>query len=244
MKLVEEATGRGNDSEVTESYFQSEAPITSASLAEDQEHPENTDLWEEVSAAQAELQCHHELRKGRKAALTSQDEQLRSLRSEVMAMRLQVQEALERRDGARARLEAAEKGLEVLQDAHHELKQLRSEHSVELRKLQVAAAQALQSERLRAQDAQGSWARDGPEVEALKMAKVELAELLAEADEVRLQSKHISAQLTHQLEGAQAEHARLGGKMMMTQQEPVSPGQRTGWRRLAAARSDDANPFA
>ena len=115
----------------------------------------------------------------------------------------------------------------------------------------MAAQQALQSERAwRARAAEGSWAREGPEIEALKAAKVELAELLAEADEVRLASKQASAQLTHQLEGAQAEHARLGGTratpVAQAQQEPaptVSP-QRTGWRRLAGTRSDDANPFA
>eukprot|EP00435_Cladocopium_sp_Y103_P068305 s1179_g31.t1 len=208
---------------------------------------DTSDLWDEVSSVQAELQQHHEMRRGRSAALNSQDEKLRSLRNELMTNRLQVQEALEKRHSAAARLEAAERGLESLQDAHRELKQTRQEHDVELRKLHVAASQALQAERARAQEVQnGSWARDGPEVDALKAAKVELAELLAEADEVRLRSRRESSQLAHQLEGAQAEHARLGGKM--TAQEEVrtaSPGRpRTVWRRLANARSEESNPFA
>ncbi|CAK9005371.1 unnamed protein product [Durusdinium trenchii] len=222
VKLVEEATGRGEGDEPAEAYFEASAHAHAASAAsgrgghasEGQEDvsPESSDLWEEVSAAQAELQCHHELRKGRKAALVAQDEQLRQLRSEVVALRGQIQEAVERRDATRARAEAAERGLEVLQEAQHELQKLRNEHAAELRQLQVAAQQALQSERAwRARAAEGSWAREGPEIEALKAAKVELAELLAEADEVRLASKQASAQLTHQLEGAQAEHARLGG---------------------------------
>ena len=261
VKLVEEATGRGEGDEPAEAYFEASAHAHAASAAsgrgghasEGQEDvsPESSDLWEEVSAAQAELQCHHELRKGRKAALVAQDEQLRQLRSEVVALRGQIQEAVERRDATRARAEAAERGLEVLQEAQHELQKLGNEHAAELRQLQVAAQQALQSERAwRARAAEGSWAREGPEIEALKAAKVELAELLAEADEVRLASKQASAQLTHQLEGAQAEHARLGGTratpVAQAQQEPaptVSP-QRTGWRRLAGTRSDDANPFA
>lgn len=252
FQLVEEAAGRNQPleplEEIPEAFFCAEPrPVEQRLPADSRGRSDTSDLWEEVSSVQAELQQHHEMRRGRSAALNSQDEKLRSLRNELMTSRLQVQEALEKRHSAAARLETAERGLESLQDAHRELKQTRQEHDVELRKLHVAASQALQAERARAQEVQnGSWARDGPEVDALKAAKVELAELLAEADEVRLRSRRESAQLAHQLEGAQAEHARLGGKM--TAQEEVrtaSPGRpRTVWRRLANARSEESNPFA
>eukprot|EP00434_Breviolum_minutum_P021025 symbB.v1.2.018548.t1/scaffold1479.1/size116273/7 len=252
VKLVEEATGRsdgadaGGAAEPLESYFCAEPEARRSEVSVIEGPSEGSDLWEEVSTIQAELQQHFELRRGRSAALNSQDEKLRSLRTELMASRLEVQEGLEQRHAAAARLEAAERGLEALQDAHCELKQLRQEHNVELRKLQVAANQALQAERAAAAAVDnGSWARDGPEIDALKAAKVELAELLAEADEVRLRSRRESAQLAHQLEGAQAEHARLGGKMTQEDVRVASPGQpRTVWRRLANARSEESNPFA
>lgn len=77
-----------------------------------------------------------------------------------------------------------------------------------------------------------AWARDGPEIEALKAAKVELAELLAEADEVRLNARRESAQLAHQLEGAEAENFRLGGSMAKAS---VGPSARSRGEKPADA---------
>ncbi|CAJ1415351.1 unnamed protein product [Effrenium voratum] len=251
VKLVEEAAGRGTASSPTAAYFcehQSHPPGGpggfggpggggEAPEAEVAEAEVPTDLWEEVSSVQEELCRQQELRRGRSAAINAQDEALRALRSELMDLRLQVQEAFEGRESAAACLQAAEwrtqrSSLEALQDAHHEFLLRRADVARELR---LARGERDKGEAPRDPS---SWARDGPEIDALKAAKVELAELLAEADEVRLRSRRESAQLEHQLEGAQAEHARL------RQADSPMEGEanlRGPWRRLA--RSDD-NPFA
>ncbi|CAJ1331437.1 unnamed protein product [Effrenium voratum] len=243
VKLVEEAAGRGTASSPTAAYFcehQSHPPGGPGGFGGGGEAPEAevaeaevpTDLWEEVSSVQEELCRQQELRRGRSAAINAQDEALRALRSELMDLRLQVQEAFEGRESAAACLQAAESSLEALQEAHHEFLLRRADVARELR---LARGERDKGEAPRDPS---SWARDGPEIDALKAAKVELAELLAEADEVRLRSRRESAQLEHQLEGAQAEHARL------RQADSPMEGEanlRGPWRRLA--RSDD-NPFA
>ncbi|CAE7444765.1 unnamed protein product [Symbiodinium natans] len=271
VKLVEEAAGRGPDSSSpTACYFEtSPAELAAVTLGTYVPTTCITDLWQEVSRLQQDLQLHEELRKGRSSALTSQDEALRKLRAELMESRCSVQEALEGRQRAAGRLQGSERGFEALQDAHRNLQQLRAEAESELRQLKAAAAQALQVEaealapgaasqistRFLAPGA-ASWARDGPEIEALKAAKVELAELLAESDEVRLRSRRESAQLAHQLEGAEAENLRLGGSgarrtaqdarplndgSMVSPSTPSQGSRQPVWKRWTAR---DDNPFS
>ncbi|CAE7939799.1 KL [Symbiodinium sp. KB8] len=216
VKLVEEAAGRGPDNldlstesclEATPASEFAQTPLGRLPA------PGIADLWQEVNRLQQDLQLHEELRKGRSGALSSQDEALRKLRSELMDSRCAVQEVLEERQRAAGRLQGAERSFEALQEAHRALSRLRSAAESELRQLRAAQAEAEAPARSAALSGSWAWARDGPEIEALKAAKVELAELLAEADEVRLNARRESAQLAHQLEGAEAENFRLGGSM-------------------------------
>ncbi|CAE7748124.1 hypothetical protein AK812_SmicGene4473 [Symbiodinium microadriaticum] len=235
VKLVEEAAGRGPDNldlstesclEATPASEFAQTPLGRLPA------PGIADLWQEVNRLQQDLQLHEELRKGRSGALSSQDEALRKLRSELMDSRCAVQEVLEERQRAAGRLQGAERSFEALQEAHRALSRLRSAAESELRQLRAAQAEAEAPARSAALSGSWAWARDGPEIEALKAAKVELAELLAEADEVRLNARRESAQLAHQLEGAEAENFRLGGSMAKAS---VGPSARSRGEKPADA---------
>merc|ERR1712083_58369 len=56
---------------------------------------------------------------------------------------------------------------------------------------------------------EGSWARDGPETEALKDAKLALAQVLSEIDEARLEAKRGALELQKQIDSAQVERRYL-----------------------------------
>eukprot|EP00931_Biecheleriopsis_adriatica_P088623 TRINITY_DN62901_c0_g1_i1.p1 TRINITY_DN62901_c0_g1~~TRINITY_DN62901_c0_g1_i1.p1 ORF type:complete len:375 (+),score=94.12 TRINITY_DN62901_c0_g1_i1:3-1127(+) len=272
-KLVEEAAGISSASQPsspTPSYFEAPeselpegrgtatAPAPATPPKPELTAPSAAELWEEVRALQEELLRERELRRGRQTALTAQDECLRRLRGELLEGRRLLQESLEGRQCAEGRLDSAERGLEALQDAHSDLQQLRHRREAELRRLAAAAAQAAREAAAEAAKvaatpggSAASWARDGPEMEALKAAKVELAEILAESDEVRLQARRESTQLQRQLEGAQAENLRLGGlgekpaemagnSLPCNGSNGQAPGRfRSMWRLLTTARSDD-----
>lgn len=228
-------------------------------------------LWEQARSLKHELALERELRRGRSAALASQDEALRTLRAELIEGRQSLQAALEARQCAQGRLQGAERGLDSLQEANAELQQLWQRCEAEQRKLEAAAAKAAKAAREAAaaeaarsaafpSSSAASWARDGPETEALKAAKLELAEILAESDEVHLRSRRDTAHLQRQLDSAQAENIRQGGSGVCASPDAAGglpsyssaaatpgPGRlRSVWRLLTTARSseDQAEGFA
>jgi len=99
----------------------------------------------------------------------------------------------------------------------------------------VAAAAAERAAREASRE--GAWARDGPETEALKTAKVALAEILGGMDEVRLQERHEAAELQREIEAAQAERAVL--QRLAEQPPPAKSFGASFWRLVKVARGGE-----
>ncbi|CAK0829998.1 unnamed protein product, partial [Prorocentrum cordatum] len=86
-----------------------------------------------------------------------------------------------------------------------------------------------------------AWAREGPETEALKDAKVALAEVLADMDQAKLEAKREAAELRRCIEAAEAEKARLLQAAEEPYQAPAS-FRASVWRLLkVAARGEGAD---
>merc|ERR1712232_204446 len=81
----------------------------------------------------------------------------------------------------------------------------------------------------------GAWAREGPETEALKDAKMALAELLAEQDEARMSAKREEKVLQVEIQAAQAESARLKSAIADQLGPPGQSFRSSVWRLLKVA---------
>lgn len=159
-----------------------------------------------------------ERRRGRAAALRAQDEALRPLHRELgeaeRACRLGSSEGLEH-SVTEHRARAVERAYLELQEKHHTLLSRRAANEAELHRHLLEARAAAAADRLRGkvpaadEESSRAWARDGPETEALKAAKVELAEALGLVDEDRLHRRRELRALHSEVEVLQAENARL-----------------------------------
>lgn len=147
-------------------------------------------LWAAVERLRGELAEERERRRGRAAALESLAEALRAPRADLAEERRLSAAAEERRSTADRRAYASERELAQLQERHHALLSRRATHDAELRRHAAAAAAAevaaVQDERVREAEGPRAWARAGPEMEALKEAKLELAQVLCLLDEARM----------------------------------------------------------
>eukprot|EP00747_Dinoflagellata_sp_TGD_P193276 gnl/TRDRNA2_/TRDRNA2_59231_c1_seq1.p1 gnl/TRDRNA2_/TRDRNA2_59231_c1~~gnl/TRDRNA2_/TRDRNA2_59231_c1_seq1.p1 ORF type:complete len:388 (+),score=94.59 gnl/TRDRNA2_/TRDRNA2_59231_c1_seq1:78-1166(+) len=168
-------------------------------------------LWEQARTLQAELAKEQEHRQGRIASLRSLDAAVQGLRSELMEERRECAKAEAERKSAEGQLDSAENVLEDLQERHYALLGRKAAQEAELRRFSLAAAVRDHADReeLRVRSRRDSWARDGQELEALKEAKVALAEVLGCLDEARLQSRRELAALQQEVEAAQEENIRL-----------------------------------
>lgn len=178
-------------------------------------------LLQQINLLQEELTFERELKKGRTAALTAMDEALRGLRAELVEGRKALTVSEAGWEAIKARRVSAQRGYETLQEAHDTLLSKQLVVDMELRRLQLAAKQAerLAKEVAAARRGPSSWARDGPETEALKLAKVDLALVLSQIDEVRLSAKQQAASLQKEIDAARGERdllreavLRIGGK--------------------------------
>lgn len=167
----------------------------------------STDLWEEREQLQTLLAEEREMRRGRALALNSLDEAIRTTAAELAEERRQLAVDEELRTVCCSRLDSAECALEELQEEHERVQSHQASLEPELRRFADAAAARARAERQASRE--GAWAREGPEMEALKLAKMELAELLSARDEVKLRSRREQAQLEREIEAAQGEHIRL-----------------------------------
>lgn len=167
----------------------------------------STDMWEEREQLQTLLAEEREMRRGRALALNSLDEAIRTTAAELAEERRQLAEDEELRTVCCSRLDSVECALEELQEEHERVQSHQASLEPELRRFADAAAARARAERQASRE--GAWAREGPEMEALKLAKMELAELLSARDEVKLRSRKEQAQLEREIEAARAENERL-----------------------------------
>lgn len=163
--------------------------------------------WEEVQDLQSRLATERLMRRGRAAALSTLGEEVRELREKLVEERRKVDAAEAARAAAISRCERIDAALEEQQELKHCVETRRSAQEAEHRRLTLASAAA----QLAAREAsrEGAWARDGPETEALKDAKLELAELLSQLDEVKLQARRETVGVQSELEAEQVDHARM-----------------------------------
>jgi len=222
VRLVEEAAGRVPDVEPNEAVVL--GATSQGSMAVQQPLPPppppneqlggpacpvagTASLWEEVQRLQDCLHNEREMRKGRVAALGTLNEALRGLRSELTQERRLVDCADSDRLVANGHYDASERSFEELQEEHSTVRFRKGEQEAELRKHLVAEMAAEKAAREAMRD--GAWAREGPETDALKFAKLECAEVLAAMDEVRLQERRRAAALQREIDAAQVEGAQL-----------------------------------
>eukprot|EP00928_Gymnodinium_smaydae_P029222 TRINITY_DN22071_c0_g1_i1.p1 TRINITY_DN22071_c0_g1~~TRINITY_DN22071_c0_g1_i1.p1 ORF type:complete len:420 (-),score=142.15 TRINITY_DN22071_c0_g1_i1:54-1313(-) len=172
--------------------------------------------WEEAERLRAELARQRALRPEREERRRALDAALPPLRIGVV----EEQQALAAADAARASAEL--RGNEV----ERALDELRARHHAALSKQAAQEAEILQhvhearfAERALEEwkadewcDGSREWARDGPETDALMLAKLELAEVLMLVDETRLQSRR-------ELRALQEELTRLETEVAAARQE-------------------------
>eukprot|EP00927_Polykrikos_kofoidii_P068978 TRINITY_DN64350_c0_g1_i1.p1 TRINITY_DN64350_c0_g1~~TRINITY_DN64350_c0_g1_i1.p1 ORF type:complete len:438 (+),score=100.05 TRINITY_DN64350_c0_g1_i1:75-1388(+) len=194
-------------------------------------------LWEESQQLQAELAQERERRRGRVSAMDAVDKNVRSLRVEVAEARRAVTEAEAEEITSKEAEGRSRRGAAEHWDIVHVLKGRKLHQEADIRRLMVEAA-AYTAACARAQrecDAEGprAWARPGPETDALKDAKLELAEALQALDESRHERRRELFALQTALEVEEAERERL----IEESQVPESPANmlRATFSRIFAA---------
>lgn len=250
-KLIEEAAGKAPDPLLAncvsanscgdlplEMSSSSRGPDLSPHPAASLTPSSNANPLQEAQQLQEEISHERNMRQGRVVAFAALDEGIRGLRAELVEERGFLKQIEDSRLVALEQLDQAERALENLQEEHHALLSRKTTQVTDLRRHTVAAAMAENADKQLSRA--GGWARTGPETEALKDAKVALAEILAELDEVRLQSRREAAQLQKEIETTQAESMQLQQRTMDNYVAPKS--FRASVRRLfkIAGGGDDA----
>eukprot|EP00434_Breviolum_minutum_P028995 symbB.v1.2.025650.t1/scaffold2504.1/size77551/7 len=176
----------------------------------------STGLDEVAKDLQAQLEEEQGKRQGRAEALRALKAALIELPREMAEEQRLADAAAGTRAASAARATAAGRALQTLKEHHQQLKEQREAQLEEREQLDAAKAAAAAAAARQTQLATGcirEWARDGPETEALKEAKVELAELLAEVDEARLHRRQELKALQQAVEATETENKwyRAGG---------------------------------
>jgi len=193
--------------------------------------------WEEVQQLQAKLARERDLRQMRIPTFSALDEAIRGLRSELVEERHRIEHVENCRLVAHDQSCRAERCFEALQEEHSALLKYKATQEVDMRRHVVAAFASEKAMKEASRD--GGWAREGPEMEALKDAKIALAEVLAELDEVQLQARRETAALQKDFEAAQVESAQL---QAVAQQDVAPKSFRTSvWQLLNVTRNGE-NP--
>lgn len=179
-------------------------------------------LLEDSQRLRQELARERDMRQGRASALRALEQVLRPLRAEVAEARIATTCAGAGPTAPELRARALERSLAGLQEEHQRL----------LRRSAAAEAEHRQALERRAVGGARAW--EGPETEALKVAKVELAELLGAIDEARLERRREIERLGAEVEAALAENARL---------QERAPGFLASLRRLVTVAAGQADPY-
>ncbi|CAE7929219.1 TATDN1 [Symbiodinium sp. KB8] len=178
--------------------------------------PDGAGMESVAEELQEQLQAEQARRQGRCEALRALRVALLKLPSEAVQEKSFADEAAGARAEAAARVSAAKRALEALKENHHQLQEKLEAQLDQRGQLEAAAAAAQSAVERQAQlaaSASREWARDGPETDALKASKIELAELLGEVDEARLHRRRELKALQQALEALERENEwlRTGG---------------------------------
>eukprot|EP00438_Fugacium_kawagutii_P015422 Skav221554 [mRNA] locus=scaffold1376:112856:113977:- [translate_table: standard] len=203
-------------------------------------------LEEVARDLQLQLEEEYGKRHGRVEALRALKAHLLKLPGEIAEEQRLVDLAAGTRAAQGARVTAAGRALQTLKEHHHHLQDHQAALLEEREQLDAAKAAAAAAVERQTQLTHAScvreWARDGPETEALKEAKVELAQLLAEVDEARLHRRQELKALYQAVEATEAENKwhRAGGHDAYT-----APGGSFGasLRRLFAVARGRRDPY-
>ncbi|CAJ1385141.1 unnamed protein product [Effrenium voratum] len=165
---------------------------------------------------QAQLEEEQAKRAGRAEALRALKAALLRLPRETAEEQSLADAAAGTCAASTARCGAAGRALQALKEHHQQLKEQHEAQLEEREQLGAAEAAARAAVERQAQLATApsrEWARDGPETDALKASKVELAELLAEVDEARLHRRKELKALQQAVEATEVENQwlRRGG---------------------------------
>lgn len=168
-------------------------------------------LWEEARRLRDGLQLECEMRRGRAAALHALDEAVCALQSELTEERRLHADANGTSVEARGHSRLAERQLSELRERHQKVICQKEAQDKEIHKaaITIGAAKTAQALWDAPRDNSSAWAREGPELDALRCAKVELAEILGQIDELRFQQRKELGVLQAKLEVAKQENARL-----------------------------------
>jgi len=151
------------------------------------------ELGSHVSELQGDLDRAHKQRPLRSADLVWLADEVNRLSAEVNEEQELIRRAERERSSANASLEDAWREIEDLEERHQALLSRRASLEAELRRENIAADLAEQAAKQARQDGMD------PETEALKDAKLLLAELLTLEDEARLESRRELAGLQKQI---------------------------------------------
>lgn len=202
-------------------------------------------LMEEVQRLRERLAEERERRRGRVAAIDALDEAASGHRKISAEERQAIAGAEEKRSKASLRSYGAERALAQLQEAHHAHLSRKAQNEAEMQQHSLAAskhAAALsKDEQLREEEGERAWARAGPEMEALKNAKLEVAEALGLLDHARLERRKELNKFQQEIEALATDNSRL----KLAADGYVAPGGsfRQSVRRLfrVAAGGDDSD---
>lgn len=206
--------------------------------------PDGPGLEEVARDLQVQLEEEQGKRHGRAEALRALKAALLELPREISEEQRLVDISAGTRAASEARAAAAGRALQTLKEHHHHLKEQREAQLEEREQLDAANAAAAAAAARQTQLATGcvrERARDGPETEALKEAKIELAELLAEVDEARLHRRQELKALNQAVEATETENKwyRAGGHDSYEAPESFS----ASLRRLFTVAIGKRDPF-
>eukprot|EP00929_Paragymnodinium_shiwhaense_P109832 TRINITY_DN76391_c0_g1_i1.p1 TRINITY_DN76391_c0_g1~~TRINITY_DN76391_c0_g1_i1.p1 ORF type:complete len:453 (-),score=97.36 TRINITY_DN76391_c0_g1_i1:5-1330(-) len=170
-------------------------------------------LWAESQRLQADLAAERDRRKGRGTALEALDKASRDLRSDVACARREVgdaEAALKEDAEQRGRLISA---LKQLEREHFALEGRKARLEVDVRRLHAIKAKEdaaiARAHRECEEEGPRAWALPGPVTDALKAAKVELAQVLGEEDQARLELRRECTRMHSELEAIENENVAL-----------------------------------
>ncbi|CAE7419339.1 TATDN1 [Symbiodinium natans] len=178
--------------------------------------PDGAEMERVAEELQVQLHAEQAKRQGRYEALRALKVALLQLPREAAQEKGLADEAAGARAEAAARACAAQRALQALKENHQQLQEKLEAQVDQREQLEAAAAAARAAVERAAQLAASAcreWARDGPETDALKSSKIELAELLAELDEARLHRRRELKALQQEVETLERENQwfRSGG---------------------------------
>lgn len=196
-------------------------------------------LLDHVSQLQMELARQRSARQERAALLHRLDRSSRTLRNELLEGQCLLEGAEFFRTGVKQRHDDVKHQLVESRERRLALSSRKAVLGAEIHRHKVAAWD--EERDCTEEQREREWAREGPETDALRDAKIVLAEALSSLDEVRLEHQREVAALQFKTAAAHAENARLQEALASSGGSPVwwDPLQRL-WDPLQRLRGSAA----